>query len=308
MKNIQNVILIFFILISTQGMGQFFEYNNHLFSSKIALQDSSKKVGIGLDMTTNSKYLSDKSVELGAIYSIYHDKHKINSLSIISNLRSYFNNSYYFENTIENEKRDLAIDGYYISVGLIYQFSKRNFKFSYGIAPAFSNYYQNINAEFGFSSTLLFEYKRIMLITNLVANQFNENPYILKISYYNYGSYSPFSTASISSYFSSAFFFKLNPNSDERVYLKFLNSTSSESNKIAIGLSIPIENIVIINPEIAYNIADTYYTSETPEYKLYYGLLAKVRINNIYLKSFVRYHKDNSGEDLSINLGIEYYL
>jgi len=307
MNKIQNLILLLFLIFSIQAKSQFFEYNNHLFSSKIAMQDSSKKGSFGLDMTTNPTHFSDKTFEIGALYSFYKDKREINSLSIISNLRGYFNNSYYVENWLDNGETDLAKDGYYISLGLIYQLSKRNFKFSYGIAPALSNSYQNYDAKIGFSSTMLFEYKRIMLITNLSANQFNENSYISR-GYLSYVPNGPYSIALISSYFSSALFFELNPDSDERIYIKFLNTTTSESNKLAIGLSLPIDNVVIINPEIAYNTTDTYFTSEKPEYRLTYGFLGKVRIANLYLKSFVTYHIDKGGEDLNINFGIEYNL
>ncbi len=312
MNKIKHLLFLFFFIISFQSKSQFFEYNNHLFSSKIALQDTSRKGKIGLDVTTNSKHLTGNTIEIGALYGIHKDKREINSLSIISNVRSYFNKSYYFEDPIDNEKIDFSKDGYFISVGLIYQFFNRDLKFSLGIAPTLSNYYQNIDAEIGLSSTLLFEYKRIMLITNLIGNQFNENFYNPKGTIVSsgptYEPFGPYSFVTISSYFSSSLFFKLNPNSFERIYLKFLHLNTYEINKLAIGLSLPINDIVILNPEIAYNITESNFTSEKTVDKLYYGFLAKVKMNKFYIKSFLTYHKEPGLEDLNINLGIEYNL
>ncbi|MBI9056055.1 MAG: hypothetical protein JEY96_19700 [Bacteroidales bacterium] len=80
----------------------------------------------------------------------------------------------------------------------------------------------------------------------------------------------------------------------------------SDVDKMAIGLSIPIENRVIINPEIVYELSSSYPVSDQ-ENRYSYGLLAKVRIRNIFFKSFVTYHKYYR-EDLNINFGLEYCL
>jgi len=308
MKNFQYGIFIILILISIKGKSQFFEYDNHLFTSSIGIQDTTKIAVVGLDMTTNSKYFVDKSVEIGGIFNIYSDSKQVNSLFLTSNLKSYFNNSFYVEyNSNEYEgTEDLARDGYYISVGLIYQFSKNNLKFSCGLAPRFSDYYQEHDAFAGYNSTLLFEYKRIMLLSNLVLNQFNQNFYNTDHSYY-YDNIEPFSCVSISPYLSSTLYFKLNLNSNERVYLKYLNMLDSDVDKMAIGLSIPIYNRVIINPEIVYELSSNYPVSDQ-ENRYSYGILAKVRIRKLFLKSFVTYHKEYYREDLNINFGMEYFL
>ena len=118
MNRISNIFLLFLILLSTQGKSQFFEYNNRLINSKLALQNPNKRGAIGLDLTTNSNSIKDNSFECAFNFRFFKDKSNKNQFSVTSNFRNYTNKAFY--DPLLVNKTDKAYDGYFASLGLIY--------------------------------------------------------------------------------------------------------------------------------------------------------------------------------------------
>lgn len=331
MKKI-HVLLFFFILVSSiTSKGQFFEFNDELFISRVQIKDDKTKGSLGLGLTTNSYPIRDKIYDFA--FNVKHKGNKpyMKNVLFTADVKSIINKEFYADQDLE-QKYDVALDGFSISAGMTSLVLDTIYKFSFGLSPVYSHFNQTslqynsslVKDKFGLNGFLLFEYKKIKVTSSISLNRFSDNKYFHYFHQNEEDYHVNFSSLTVSSYMSNALIYYLKNNLDDYLYLKlsfrndrFLNGSEfpvvmnkANSKIVGLGYSFSLFKILVINPEFHYRSKETFVQSgfeySLAKYKYFYGILFKLDLNRVIIKTRVTYHKEIYGEDINANFGIEY--
>lgn len=331
MKKIHSLLFFFILVISITGKGQFFEFNDELFISRVQIKDDKTKGSLGLGLTTNSYPIRDKMYDFA--FNLKHEGNKpyMKNVLFTADVKSIINKEFYADQDME-QKYDIALDGFSISVGMTSLVLDTIYKFSVGLSPTYSHFNQTslqynsslVKDKFGLNAFLLLEYQKLKVTSSISLNRFSDNKYFHYHHQNEDDYYVNFSSLSVSSYMSNALLYYLKNNLDDYLCLKlsfrndrYLNGSEfpvemnkTKSKIVGLGYSFSLFKILVINPEFYYRSRETFVQSgfefALAKYKYFYGTSLKLKLKRVILKSSITYHKEIYGEDINTNFGVEY--